>query len=78
MLFSWEYQVSGIYPQSSGRQTRNLAIMLDLSADLILSLYYIFSVNVKFNFSINPYVVYIPQAKAWGFNGGVLITEVSI
>ena len=28
--------------------------------------------NVKFVFPINPFAVYIPQAKAWGFDGGVL------
>ena len=28
-----------------------------------------FYVNVKFIFHANPCAVYIPQAKAWGFDG---------
>ena len=31
-----------------------------------------FWVNVKLELAFTPYAVYIPQAKAWGFDGGVL------
>ena len=65
------YQISGVYLQSSERQTRNLAITLDLSAYLILSLYH-FLIRFSNLFSIKVFAVYIPQAKAWGFDGRVL------
>ena len=81
------YQVSGVYPRFSGRQThyRGFHPLLGRggNADTIcqpdsISIQH-FWVNVKFNFSINPLVsVYIPQAKAWGFDGGVLKTAIAL
>ena len=29
----------------------------------------------RFSFFTTPFAVYIPQAKAWGFDGGVLKTQ---
>jgi len=40
-----------------------------MSANLILSLYHIFRAISNLFSMINPYAVYIPQAKAWGFDG---------
>ena len=62
-------QVSGVYPLTGGRQTRNLAITPVMSANLILESYYIFTEMSNLFSMTNIHAAYIPQAKAWGFDG---------
>ena len=65
-----DYQVSGIYPLISGRQTRYQAVTLIMSANLILSLYYNFGPSVKEKMNalvLSKRAVFPPKPKGLGF-----------
>ena len=69
------YQVSGVYPLLSGRQTHYQAVMLRMSANLIKLLYHNFGSNVKEKMNVlvlSKRARLYPKAKALGFSLGTL------